>query len=64
MAVQKRRRSKARVGWRRSSWMASVKKPQADRCPKCEAPRVPHRVCMECGHYDGRKVLDVEEAAE
>lgn len=64
MAVQKRRRSHARVGWRRSSWMASVQQPAVDRCPECGAARMPHRVCFECGTYGGEKVVDVEEKAE
>lgn len=64
MAVQKRRQSKARRDSRRAQWMASVKKPNTNRCPKCEKPKAPHRVCLECGYYDGKKVVDVEEAAE
>jgi large subunit ribosomal protein L32 len=67
MAVQKRRQSSARRDSRRAQWMASVKKPTVQRCPKCEAPKASHRVCMECGHYNGRDVIDVkseEKAAE
>jgi large subunit ribosomal protein L32 len=65
MAVQKRRQSSARRDSRRAQWMASVKTPQATRCPKCEQPKLPHRVCMECGYYDNRKVVDKpEQAAE
>jgi large subunit ribosomal protein L32 len=37
--------------------MASVKKPTVQRCPKCEAPKASHRVCLECGHYNGREVV-------
>lgn len=30
-------------------------------CPNCGEPRLPHRVCSNCGHYQGREVIDVEE---
>jgi large subunit ribosomal protein L32 len=30
-------------------------------CPNCGEPRLPHRVCSNCGHYQGREVMDVEE---
>jgi len=29
-------------------------------CPNCGEPRLPHRVCSNCGHYQGREVLEVE----
>jgi large subunit ribosomal protein L32 len=44
--------------------MASVKKPTVVRCPKCEAPKAPHRICLECGFYAGREVIVKETAAE
>jgi large subunit ribosomal protein L32 len=64
MAVQKRRQSKARRDSRRAQWMASVKTPNPTACPRCQAPKASHRVCLECGYYDGQKVVDVKEAAE
>lgn len=64
MAVQKRRQSSARRDSRRAQWMASVKKPTVSTCPKCGAHRVPHRVCSECGHYDGRQVFEKPQDAE
>ncbi len=30
-------------------------------CPNCGEPRLPHRVCTNCGHYQGREVISVEE---
>jgi large subunit ribosomal protein L32 len=30
-------------------------------CPNCGEPRLPHRVCANCGHYQGREILNVEE---
>ena len=32
-------------------------------CPNCKAPRLPHRVCMSCGHYNGIAVV-VKQAVE
>jgi large subunit ribosomal protein L32 len=62
MAVQKRRQSKARTASRRSQWMASVKKPNVTTCPRCQAVKASHRVCLECGYYDGQKVVEVPES--
>jgi len=30
-------------------------------CPNCGEPRLPHRVCSNCGHYQGREILDVTD---
>jgi large subunit ribosomal protein L32 len=67
MAVQKRRQSSARRDSRRAQWMRSVKVPTVQRCPKCNAPKASHRVCLECGDYNGRQVTagkSEENAAE
>ncbi len=29
------------------------------KCPKCGLPVLPHRVCKNCGTYQGREVIDV-----
>jgi len=39
--------------------MASMNKPQAGQCAKCGEPRMPHRICMKCGDYGGKTVLDI-----
>jgi large subunit ribosomal protein L32 len=31
--------------------------PLVQKCPNCEEPKLPHRVCMKCGQYDGKQVL-------
>ncbi len=29
------------------------------KCQKCGKPVLPHKVCLSCGFYKGREVLDV-----
>jgi len=31
-------------------------RPLVQTCPNCGAPRIPHRVCMACGFYNGAQV--------
>ena len=59
MAVPKRRTSRSKQGHRRSHHHA--KPPQAQQCPQCGALSLPHRVCGECGFYQGREIFDVKE---
>jgi len=61
MAVPKCKVSKARRDKRRSStWKLAV--PGVVACPKCGAPRLPHRACKACGTYNGRQVIAAAEA--
>ena len=64
MAVPKRRKSKAMRDHRRAQWMRSVAQPSVGLCPKCQEPKLPHRVCGHCGFYGEQKVLDLEAAEE
>ncbi len=58
MAVPKRKVSKARRDKRRgSNWKLSA--PALVKCPKCGALHVPHRMCPDCGYYNGRQVKAV-----
>jgi large subunit ribosomal protein L32 len=58
MAVPKRRHSNARTGSRRAH---DAKQPRhLVYCPQCSTAVPPHTVCPKCGHYMGRKVVDVE----
>jgi large subunit ribosomal protein L32 len=34
------------------------------RCPECGEMKLPHRVCLNCGTYKERKVLQVVEKEE
>ncbi|MCL5982512.1 MAG: 50S ribosomal protein L32, partial [Firmicutes bacterium] len=29
-------------------------------CPQCHEPKLPHRVCVHCGHYKGREAVETE----
>ena len=61
MAVPKRRVSKARRDKRRSNeWKLSA--PTLEKCSKCGSYKRPHRVCPECGYYNGRQVVEKKDA--
>jgi large subunit ribosomal protein L32 len=34
---------------------------QIQYCGNCEQPVLPHHVCGNCGHYQGREVVQMEE---
>lgn len=59
MAVPKRRVSKARRDKRRSNvWKMSA--PELVKCSQCGSYKRAHRVCPECGYYNGRAVVSKE----
>ena len=60
MAVPKGKVSRQRRDKRRSShWKLTA--PGIVKCPNCGAFKMSHRVCKECGMYNGRQVLKVED---
>jgi large subunit ribosomal protein L32 len=58
MAVPKRKTSKARRDSRRSS-VSKLPTINFAKCGECGALMLPHRVCKNCGKYNGRQVIDV-----
>lgn len=56
MAVPKRKTSKARQRSRSANWR--VVAPKLTPCPQCHKPKMPHRLCPECGFYRGREVVE------
>lgn len=60
MAVPKNKVSKARRNTRNSAnFKASV--PTLVECPECHSKKQPHRVCPNCGYYNGKKVVETEK---
>ncbi|RLC56285.1 MAG: 50S ribosomal protein L32 [Candidatus Cloacimonadota bacterium] len=59
MAVPKRKTSKSRRDKRRTHYKATV--PTTTVCSNCGEQCRPHNVCAKCGHYNGKKVLEVKE---
>lgn len=60
MAVPKRRVSKARRDKRRSNvWKLEL--PSLEKCSRCGELKKSHRLCPECGYYNGRQVLVKEK---
>lgn len=58
MGVQQHRQSKSRVRKRRATQKLTV--PGFISCPQCHEPKLPHRVCPECGYYKDKEVVAAE----
>ena len=64
MGVPKRKPSRSRQRMRRAyNSVLTLPQMKNQRCPQCDAPYVPHRVCPACGYYKGRQVLTVTAGA-
>lgn len=59
MANPTNRHSRARRGKRRAHDALEAR--TVSRCPGCNEPKLPHRVCPHCGTYRGRQIVEVEE---
>ena len=35
--------------------------PNASGCSRCGSPKLPHRVCIQCGYYKDVDVLKIEQ---
>ena len=62
MAVPKRKTSRSRRDMRRAHH-DKVTAPNIIPCPKCGDMTLPHRVCASCGHYKGRKIVEIADSA-
>ena len=59
MAEPKKKSSKTQTATRRHQL-----KTQAQSyiyCPKCREPKLPHHVCLNCGIYRDKKVIDQKD---
>jgi len=61
MAVPKKKVSKSKRDMRRGH--DSITSTAHNECPNCGELKRPHHVCSACGYYDGREVIDAEDAA-
>ena len=58
MALPKRRHSRARTRKRRAH--DALKRTGQTLCSHCNAVKLPHRVCPNCGFYGGRQAVEME----
>lgn len=59
MAVPKNRVSRSKKRMRRAN--KTMNPVSVSECPHCHEPKLPHRVCMNCGYYKGQEVVKVSE---
>ena len=59
MAVPKKKTTRARRD-RRRACQNVIKLVHLSECPQCHSLKLPHRVCLNCGYYKGRQVIEVE----
>ena len=59
MAQPKHKTPRSARGSRRAHQALAPRAAQA--CPKCNEPKLPHRVCRNCGHYKNLEVLKIED---
>lgn len=57
--LPKKKHSKKRQGGRASHF--GIRPMSLAECPQCHSAKLPHRVCAECGYYNGREVIPAEE---
>jgi len=55
----KRKHSKGKRDRRRSHDALSAR--NLVQCSNCGELRLPHRVCPNCGHYQGREVIELKK---
>jgi len=60
LAVPKQKPSRTRTHMRRAKTYRAIRVP-VSVCPNCGEPKLPHRVCLHCGYYNGKQVLVMEE---
>ncbi len=62
MAVPKKHTTKSRRNKRRMHIFLQA--PPLTTCPKCGKPVRPHTVCLNCGYYKGKEVINVLKKLE
>ncbi|HOD29980.1 MAG TPA: 50S ribosomal protein L32 [Syntrophales bacterium] len=54
-----KRHSRTRRDKRRSHDFLTA--PVTSACPQCGEPKLPHRLCANCGTYKGREIVPIEK---
>lgn len=62
MAVPKHKVSKRAGNSRYANW--KIKTPAIRECPQCHEMMLNHRVCKNCGYYDGVQRVETKEKTE
>jgi len=44
---------------RASNWRVQAQ--NSSKCPQCGGPRLPHKVCIACGFYNGELIMPRKE---
>jgi large subunit ribosomal protein L32 len=57
MQAPKRKTSKSKRNMRRSHHALSPS--FSGTCPQCKSPVRPHHVCLSCGQYRGKQLIEV-----
>ena len=57
-AVPKKKPSKSAQRHQHTAWQKRFKLPALQTCPECGETKQLHRVCVTCGMYNGRQVID------
>ena len=57
-ALPKRKYAKARQGKRRGH--LGLSPAAVEYCPQCHSPKLPHHVCLTCGNYADREVIEIK----
>jgi len=59
MPNPKKRHTKSKRDNRRAHWKLTL--PGLNVCPQCGQPKLPHRLCLSCGFYNGQLILPRKE---
>jgi len=57
MAVPKQGHTRGKVG--RSRMHKFIKPARLSLCSKCKKPVLSHTVCLNCGYYKGKEIINV-----